>query len=295
MTETEDRLIAALANIGLSSSPNTGIEHPGRQRHAQHVVEEGEEQVLPDVAQRGLAQPPGPGDAAQIPLHQRHPGALHGDVRARAHGDAHVRLSQRRRVVDAISRHRHHPALGLEPLHHVALGLGQHLGDHLVDAQLARHRLRRGAAVAREHHHAQALLAQQCERLGRGGLDGIRHAEQPRGTAVHHHEDHRLSLAPQRLGQRGQRSGLHLQRGQERRVAQPHGSPVHAPGDALARERAEVTHRRQHHAALLRLPPRWRRPAGARWRAPGSRPAAGDAPRPARPPAPRTRAAACPR
>ena len=50
ITETELRLMAAAAIIGLSSSPKHGIEHAGRDRHAQRVVDEGEEQVLADVA-----------------------------------------------------------------------------------------------------------------------------------------------------------------------------------------------------------------------------------------------------
>jgi hypothetical protein len=39
ITDTELRLIAAAAIMGLSSSPG-GIEHAGRQRNAQHVVDE---------------------------------------------------------------------------------------------------------------------------------------------------------------------------------------------------------------------------------------------------------------
>ena len=57
ITDTELNVIAALAMIGLSSRPKSGIEHPGRDRHAEHVVDEREEQVLADVAHRRAAQP----------------------------------------------------------------------------------------------------------------------------------------------------------------------------------------------------------------------------------------------
>ena len=47
----------------------------------------------------------------QIALEQRHAGAFHGDVGAGAHGDADIGRGERRRVVDAVARHRHDAAL----------------------------------------------------------------------------------------------------------------------------------------------------------------------------------------
>ena len=55
MTETELKLMAALAIIGLSSEADERIEHAGRDRHAERVVDEGEEEVLADVAHRRAA------------------------------------------------------------------------------------------------------------------------------------------------------------------------------------------------------------------------------------------------
>ena len=52
MTETELRLIAAAAIIGLRQQAEDRIQHAGGHRHAQHVVDEGEEQVLADVPHR---------------------------------------------------------------------------------------------------------------------------------------------------------------------------------------------------------------------------------------------------
>ena len=50
MTETELRLIAAPAMIGLSSQAEERIKHARRHRDAQRVVEKGEDEILPDVA-----------------------------------------------------------------------------------------------------------------------------------------------------------------------------------------------------------------------------------------------------
>ena len=83
------------------------------------------------------------------PLHERDAGALDRDVGARAHRDPDVRRRQRGRVVDAVAGHRDRAPGLLQRAHHLGLALGQHLGLDLVDAELARDRLRRGAVVAR--------------------------------------------------------------------------------------------------------------------------------------------------
>src|ERR1043166_1732015 len=48
-----------------------GIQDARGNRHADRVVEEGEEQVLPDVRHRRAAQPPRAQDAAQVALDER--------------------------------------------------------------------------------------------------------------------------------------------------------------------------------------------------------------------------------
>ena len=116
ITDTELKLIAAAAIIGLKQQPEERVEHARRDRHAGGVVDEREEQVLLDVAHRLARQPAGADDAAQVALDERHGRALHGDVGARAHGDADLGLRQRGRVVDAVAGHRHDAPFLLEPL-----------------------------------------------------------------------------------------------------------------------------------------------------------------------------------
>ena len=55
MTLTEESAIAAAAMIG-DSRIRRRVEHAGRDRHADRVVDEGEEQVLADVAHGRLRE-----------------------------------------------------------------------------------------------------------------------------------------------------------------------------------------------------------------------------------------------
>ena len=67
-----------------------------------------------------------------------------------------VGLGERRRVVDAVADHRHDAALGLQAADHVGLAGRQHLGDHLVDADLGGDRARGRLVVAGQQHGPQA-------------------------------------------------------------------------------------------------------------------------------------------
>ena len=96
ITLTEDSAIAAAAMIGDSRMPKAGIEHARRDRHAERVVDEGEEQVLADVAHRRLATGARADDAGEVALQQGDAGAFDGDVGAGAHGDADIGGRKRR-------------------------------------------------------------------------------------------------------------------------------------------------------------------------------------------------------
>ncbi len=50
---------------------------------------------------------------------------------------------------------------------------GQHLGDHLVDVELPRDRVRGAAVVAGEQHGRETEVAQFGDRRARGLLDGV--------------------------------------------------------------------------------------------------------------------------
>ena len=61
---------------------------------------------------------------------------------------------------------------------------GQHLGDHLVDADLGGDRRGDGRVVAGEQHRAQPERAQPRDRLGAGRLDRVGDDEHAAGGAV---------------------------------------------------------------------------------------------------------------
>ena len=84
-------------------------------------------------------------DTAQIPGHENDVAGLDGDVGAGADGQADVGLGQRRRVVDAVTDEGHLHALVLQALDLFGLVLGQHLGQHPLDAELGRDGLGRCA------------------------------------------------------------------------------------------------------------------------------------------------------
>ena len=101
------------------------------------------------------------------------------------------------------------PAL-LQRLDRLDLAVGQHLGDHLVDAGLPRDRLGGGLAIAAQHH----------DRAGRGAS--------ATATTV-------ARFGAQRIGDRKRGGGLAVDRGEHHRVA-----PVTVHAAAVRIERGRV-------------------------------------------------------
>src|SRR3546814_10434690 len=60
----------ALPIYRAQQDPECGVEHPGRDRHPQRVVEEREGEVLLHIGHGGLGDLPGAQDAAQVALDQ---------------------------------------------------------------------------------------------------------------------------------------------------------------------------------------------------------------------------------
>lgn len=81
------------------------VKHAGRHRDSQRVVENGKDEILPNVAHNGAAQANGLRDAAEVAFYQRDARALHGHVGAGTHGDTDVGFTQSRCVIDAVASH----------------------------------------------------------------------------------------------------------------------------------------------------------------------------------------------
>ncbi len=94
------------------------------------------------------------------PLHQRDARALDGHVRARAHGDAHLRLRQRRRVVDAVTGHGDDAALALQRWMASPFCSGRTSAITSSMPSCRATTSARGAVVTRQHHDAQAFASQ---------------------------------------------------------------------------------------------------------------------------------------
>ena len=148
--------------------------------------------------------------------------------------NADVGRRQRRRVVDAITGHRHAPALRLQALHQCDLVLRPHLAMHLVDAEAARDRTRGGPAVAGGHDDAQAEATQRRDRFRRRGLDRIGHGDEPGKCAIDGQEHHAVALGPQGFGGLGERRGVHAHLVHQRGVAECDRASGHVAAHADA-------------------------------------------------------------
>src|SRR5437660_4172315 len=117
-----------------------GEEHPRRNRHAESVVDERQEQILADIAHRGARKPPRANDTAQVAFDERDPRALDRHVRPGAHCDADVGLGERGRVVHAVARHRHGVTLLAQRFHDGAFLLGEYVRVNFLDPEPPGHR-----------------------------------------------------------------------------------------------------------------------------------------------------------
>ena len=125
------------------------------------------------------------------PLTSVMPGALHRDVGAGAHRDADVGLRQRRRVVDAVARHRDELALALQ--------LAPRLrASRPAAPPPARRRSRAARAIASAVVRLSpvSMMTRRPSSCSAGSprpssADRVGDAEQPGGSAVHGHETRR--------------------------------------------------------------------------------------------------------
>src|SRR6202023_1882421 len=123
------------------------VEHTCCDRDSKGVISEREEEILADVAHGRAAESSGARDAAKVSAEKRDAGAFHGDVGARGHGDADVRLREGGRVVDTVACHGDNTAFGLKALHDFRFVAGQNFRVYFLDAKFARNGFRGGAVV----------------------------------------------------------------------------------------------------------------------------------------------------
>ena len=165
-----------------------------------------------------------------------------------------MRLRQCGRIVDAIARHGHDTAFGLQFFHHFGLLVRQHLGLDPVDIQFARHGLGGGGIVTREHHDPDAFGVQVANRLGGGCLDGIGHADKPGGFAIEGDEHHGLSFRTPLVRLPDQFARIDALVSHQPDIAQRHHAPVHLANNAFAGHGRKIFRLRMIDAAFFRAP-----------------------------------------
>ena len=111
------------------------------------------------------------GDAA---VQDRGVGRFQRDVGAAAHGDAEICRGKGRGIVDAVADLGHDLALLLQFADDSLLVVGEQAGPNR-NAEAVADRARRRLVVAGQHHGADALGLERCERGNRVG-DGARRA-----------------------------------------------------------------------------------------------------------------------
>ena len=242
-----DMLSAAIA--GLRVKP-AGSRTPAAIGIASGVVADGPGEVLVHLAHGAAADLDGGGDVLRVGAHEHDVGGLDRDVGAGADRDPDVGLGERGGVVDAVADHRHLAALVLELFDSGRLVLGQHFGDHVLDADLGGDPLRGGVAVAGQHHRAHSQLAQGCD----GGLGGVARGvgdrDDPGRGAVERDLNGGAALSGQRCCALGEAVEADVLALQQPRVAD--GEPVTLDGGdrAEAGDRLEVVDPRELEVAL---------------------------------------------
>ena len=122
------------------------------------------------------------------------PALSHRHVRTGAHGDSHVCLRQRRRVIHSVAGHGHHVPFALQLLYHFNLLARQNSGEDFVYPQFARDDFRSRATIARKHHHLHPIFVQPVNRFRRGGFDRISHANQSHSVPFSANKHGRLAV-----------------------------------------------------------------------------------------------------
>jgi hypothetical protein len=165
MTETELRLIAAAAIMGLSSTPNTGYSTPAAMGIPSTLYMKAKNRfclmfcITPWLSRRTFE------NAAQVALEERDAGALDGHIRAGAHGDSDLGLCQCGRIVDAVARHGNGATLLLKAFYDEVLLVRQNLSFHFIQAKFPRYRFGGRPVVTGEHDDPDSVPFEDAHRF----------------------------------------------------------------------------------------------------------------------------------
>src|SRR4029078_2138867 len=109
---------------------------------------------------------------------------------------SYVRLSERRRVVRAVTGHRDHASLRLLLLDQGHLRLGSRLGKKVVDPCFPGDYGGGDAVVPGDHHRADAHLPELVETLAHAALDDVLEMDDSEHEVVLGHNERRSAHPP---------------------------------------------------------------------------------------------------
>ena len=149
------------------------------------VVDGRPEEVLLDFT----AHAPGEHDRARnirrVVFYQYDVGRFNRHVGAGADGYADFRLRQSRRVIHAVTNHRHFAPFALQLRHLIRFVFRQDFGDNRIDSELSRDAVSRVAVVARQHYRLHAGVVQESDRLPRAFSNHVCDGDYSGGPSVH--------------------------------------------------------------------------------------------------------------
>ncbi|MPM68194.1 hypothetical protein SDC9_115125 [bioreactor metagenome] len=236
-----------------------------QEQHLNHLVNYRPQGECQDALEGGPALFDGGDNASEARFGEHDARRRLRRVCRRGHRNAHLRLPQCGRVVDAVAAHRHDVPRRLQLLDERELVFGQHAGIHAsvldvdarryrragayrpLDADLVRHRGSRCRCIAGHHHRAHAQLRQLLDQRRRVGPWRIAQADQPgqlqRAFRAKRHSEHPLTVLLEPTGFVGNRP-----------LRCATGTVRHQSGDHRVRALRHHVHN------AIRIPNRCRRP-----------------------------------
>ena len=140
--------------------------------------------------------------------HQRNGGGFNGHVAPTPHGNPHVRLGQRRGIVDAVADHRHLTALTLQVFNGVRFAIRQYARNHLVNTGLPGDGVCRCWVISGQHHQTVARAVQALQGVHAILTKRIAHGQQRGGLAIDRKQNWRGALRRLRFQLAFQRGGI---------------------------------------------------------------------------------------
>ena len=166
------------------------IEDAGCYRHANHIVDECPEEILPDGADSQAGKPQCLRDLAQVRGYYGHPRHIHCNVASASHCNAEIRLGKGCAVVDPITCHGDFPAFLLQIADEAGLVLWQDTGLEVPYAGLCRHGCCRRLIVTGEHVYLDPFILKSMDGPDGAFLYPVGDSSQSQGILFVREPDH---------------------------------------------------------------------------------------------------------